>query len=1134
MVLATTVHLWSQQVIGGVVNEYTVVRTITTIDCSAKVGVADASNFRSGDLVLLVQMKGSVVGATYNVDAVGLFEFATIDTIIGGNVLHMKRPLINTYNLAGIVQCVRVPVYGNVTVAFPLQGKPWDGTTGGVVAIDVRGTLTLQAPFDANGIGFRGGIRWNGGATCSTSVDYDRVNSMQAAAKGESIVNPLPTHVSGSAPLYSGGGGGCAHNSGGAGGGNGGVGGKGGSQWEGCGRFLDNGGRGGGFIQIRTAGKPRAVAGGGGGAGHMNDNQGTAGEAGGGIIVVRAATITGNGQRIRANGGTPPNPSGNDAAGGGGAGGTVVIECATLLGGVFIEANGGAGGDVRTSALHGPGGGGGGGSFIFSGVAPFAGMAFALNRGTGGQNVNRTNAAERAYLATGGQDGQSLFNTHIPEFRLDIPTVSVAAPRDTIVCPGTPVVLRARTTGTLQTLQWRKQSGAVIGSTPTITVTATNTDTFVVVVADSNGCADSARTIIGVSTGWIVDFPEVTRTAGLCADQIEDALWLFNLSPLPTTVARVTSSSSGVVVDFPAPVTVAPGEKVRIPVSVTLPVNGSVISSVIDASLVPCDTVVTTLITVSRAVRTFSVTPDTVVMPTVWSCTSVTSDSILSVRFGGSVSGCDVLDVIVIGPVDFLFTRQWHAFGNVPTMIPIRWRPVQSSSEARLGFVLREGACQDTVWITIVGRRTSPAIIASDTLNMPRVVLCAQSKADSTFVVQANDTTTWRIEEISVQGPVQVYAAAGDIIRGYQPIGVSVYPQGSGPYECTVSLRLSPCDTTVTIVVRGDAVDVAVVGTDSLLYTQRIIGRTETRTAVFTNLGTAPVEISRIELPNAPFSIAPPVPTTPMVLNPGAELRMDVLLNQRHGQHLDSIVVNVTRPCAARLTTILTAEAYARTTVTIPDVYASLGVADTVVVLLTERPQIDSALLTQYTMRVQWQAEVAGITSGLNAYAQWDVEENGDDVYINIVGTWTGGDTLAVLPIMPLLAQASTSDIVFSIPPGFEWTGQTGDVVHDNGVVILDDPCATRVLRSVTFGGVGALTLWPSPAADKVHVSVASIRNRSAQIRVFDVNGGLVLTDVASNSAHHTLDVRALPSGVYLVRVRIGATERSAVLSIRH
>src|SRR5207249_5724975 len=110
------------------------------------------------------------------------------------------------------------------------------------------------------------------------------------------------------------------------------------------------------------------------GAGTRN-NAGAAnassGGNGGAIVMIRTGSVTGTGT-ITTDGGTGIVPL-NDGGGGGGAGGTVVVVTQTgALGGLTVNARGGAGSNAwPTDAggapdYHGPGGGGGGGVVLRS------------------------------------------------------------------------------------------------------------------------------------------------------------------------------------------------------------------------------------------------------------------------------------------------------------------------------------------------------------------------------------------------------------------------------------------------------------------------------------------------------------------------------------------------------------------------------------------------------------------------------------------------------------------------------------------------------------------------------------------------------------------------------------------------
>src|SRR5206468_11497412 len=89
----------------------------------------------------------------------------------GGGTITLAAPLQNTYTSAGATgsqgqrrfQVLRVPQNSNVTLSGTISAPPWDGNSGGVIAIEAAGTLTWGgATLDAAGRGFRGG-----GAQCS-------------------------------------------------------------------------------------------------------------------------------------------------------------------------------------------------------------------------------------------------------------------------------------------------------------------------------------------------------------------------------------------------------------------------------------------------------------------------------------------------------------------------------------------------------------------------------------------------------------------------------------------------------------------------------------------------------------------------------------------------------------------------------------------------------------------------------------------------------------------------------------------------------------------------------------------------------------------------------------------------------
>jgi uncharacterized repeat protein (TIGR01451 family)/fimbrial isopeptide formation D2 family protein len=449
--------------ISGVVNTYyagsgTATAGTSSLTLGTIRGLPGSSTpIAAGDLIVVMQMQDgsatdfSTSAATYgtNTGTAGLYEYARVSSVAGSTV-NLASPLVNTYvqNFANrqTFQVIRVPQYSSATIAGTVTAAPWTvdvatgAATGGVVVLDVAGSLNMNATANINvaGQGFRGaaGIlgKINRAGGTFDEVRYPSLNPANGASKGEGtagtpryVFNGTATpldytaegYTNGSfgqgSPGNAGGGGNDGNpptgtnqfNSGGGGGGNSGSGGIGGNSWS-----TNNaaGGRGG---KAATNSATRLVMGGGGGAGSVNNNdtanfissyppiaitptprngatnpvangaQGPislSGAAGGGIVLVRAGTISAvAGSQVNADGYRAYNSNGDAAdgtstaatsasegAGGGGAGGSVFITTTSGNGtNLTINARGGAGGDSDFSN-HGPGGGGGGGFVLTS------------------------------------------------------------------------------------------------------------------------------------------------------------------------------------------------------------------------------------------------------------------------------------------------------------------------------------------------------------------------------------------------------------------------------------------------------------------------------------------------------------------------------------------------------------------------------------------------------------------------------------------------------------------------------------------------------------------------------------------------------------------------------------------------
>ena len=353
---------------------------------ATRVSVSTTQGFAAGDLVMLHQAGGLPAELAPSGDAspieldgleVGAYQLVRLTDADAGELV-LAAP--TTASFATGAQAIRIPELTRLIVdeGGALEALPWDGAVGGVIAVVVTGTVTVEGRIDATAAGFRGGGDGTPSGGPSSCVLLDGTAAEGGGAlKGEGPVAGGPS--SGRGNLGPAGGGGNCHNAGGGGGGNGGRGGAGG------GTYAANeplGGLGGSALVSETA--PRLVFGAGGGAGEDNadGNDGrSAGGAGGGIVLVRARAFAGGGE-IAASGGAGEDST-KDGGGGGGAGGTIALHAEDGLVLALVAARGGAGG---LAGDGGSGGGGGGGRIEIA--AGGLSTPLAVTGGAGGTDPN--------------------------------------------------------------------------------------------------------------------------------------------------------------------------------------------------------------------------------------------------------------------------------------------------------------------------------------------------------------------------------------------------------------------------------------------------------------------------------------------------------------------------------------------------------------------------------------------------------------------------------------------------------------------------------------------------------------------------------------------------------------------------
>lgn len=319
--------------------------TMTKDSCSgtaASTAFATAgSTFANGDLIQIVQMRGT---------GVGQWEVALIVSGGGTASLTLSKPLVYTYTDSGSsqAQAIKINEYTDVIIQTGTWSPAaWDGNVGGGLIFAAKGTITPTGTISANALGYVGGAQFQctnntdtafcGEGTVGASV---RKNSSDTSANG----NSGGAGMRGATGNKNGAGGGASYGSVGTDGG-------GDSPRQG---LVGN------TVGVNTL--QTLFMGGSGGGGVFDNTGGTGfggnGGNGAGFVVIYAKRIT-TINSIVANGDNGQNWSGTaqNTGGGAGAGGSVLI-CASIvdIGTDKISVIGGTGGTSREGVFGGNGG----------------------------------------------------------------------------------------------------------------------------------------------------------------------------------------------------------------------------------------------------------------------------------------------------------------------------------------------------------------------------------------------------------------------------------------------------------------------------------------------------------------------------------------------------------------------------------------------------------------------------------------------------------------------------------------------------------------------------------------------------------------------------------------------------------
>lgn len=547
--------------------------------CENHISVASFAMGRgvvAGDRVLVMQFTGAecdtsdspAFGSIADLHDAGRYEFATVDKV-SGSLIHIRERLLNRYDPAqGHVHLLRVASYaGDATVpAGTLRPiADWAWRLGGVIAVEVSGTLTLQGDLDATGAGFRGLVTGNAEPGAERSYHGSaRFGGYKGAGIWPGTISTLTLPYEGlRGPAANGGGGGNAPAGGGAGGANLRSGGSGGGDADSL-QPLVVGLRGIGGIGL-AGGTPVSIGrvfmggSGGSGAGLSAPDTVTSG-SGGGIVFVRANRIVTTGGRILADG-LPGDASHVPGAGatGGGAGGSIIIEATSIAPDLYLSARGGSGGDyVRGSgdaAPGAPGGGGAGGVIGIAGALFPSTVAALVSGGRAGKIIggDSTQWGGSPYGAAPGEEGIVITGQVVPAGDSGFAQLSVSLTAAAQPCGNrgsTDLTASASGGSPPYRYRWNPAAGLSSDAGPTVAAAPRAPTLYTVEVTDARGCStEDTITVATTPALWVV-LEDGAPVEDIVIDDLHRgtyrcrAITIANRSPRSTVITGATFATA--------------------------------------------------------------------------------------------------------------------------------------------------------------------------------------------------------------------------------------------------------------------------------------------------------------------------------------------------------------------------------------------------------------------------------------------------------------------------------------------------------------------------------------------------------------------------------------------------------------
>ena len=425
--------------------------------------------------------------------------------------------------------------------------------------------------------------------------------------------------------------------------------------------------------------------------------------------------------------------------------------------------------------------------------------------------------------------------------------------------------------------------------------------------------------------------------------------------------------------------------------------------------------------------------------------------------------------------------------------ITLRYQPSvsgASSEQLTIGYQ----PCDGELTLNLSGRKQGVSFTIPDSINFGNLVSCSELTKTLPLEILLNSDGggSGSVTSIAISGPFSTSLTENALLPDgdLQTFDVTFSPTSNGLVTGRLDLTLQPCNIRKSIHLTGtfSSADLTVV-TTPVDFGSQPIGNTTNQDVIFTNSGTAPLRIDRLEGLVTPFTVMGTTPTLPATLQPGERLIVTVTYRGTNGSQQSPLRAIVNLPCnlTAQAEVVGSGVSAATALVSLPNLASHAGGNVLLSLFLEESTGLDAVNAMHFRAQIAFEKSLLVVTNN----TPWTT--NNQERIITVEGTRSGNESvLAEIELQATLGRIEGTPLRLE---EFQWLDSTGDTLEVltqtiDGTFELNNLCRQGGVRLYDpEGEVAIKPVRPNPTSGRTDIIYTTVEPGWTRLSVKDVMG---------------------------------------------